>query len=117
MNQDNKPLFTMTVTQFKELTKSLIAEEVEKLRAEIQDTNTTSSNENDICRIDEVCQITGLKKSTIYSKLSKRQMPSLTRRKPLLFSKKQLQLWITAGRPKTDDSNQINTILKQYSLI
>ena len=114
MNRDDKPLFALTLKEFSELAKSIIAEEVQKYIVQIQNPNTNSENDSDICLIEQACQITGLKKSTIYSKLSKKQMPSLCRRKPLLFSKNQLELWIKAGRPKTDHlsilkSGSINT--------
>jgi excisionase family DNA binding protein len=112
MNRDNRPLFTLTIEEFSELIKSIIAEEVQKLTNQIQDPNRDTKNNGDICLIEQACQITGLKKSTIYSKLSKKQIPSLTRRKPLLFSKKQLQMWIKAGRPKIDDPDHINVIFE-----
>ena len=113
MNRDDQPLFTLTVKQFSELTRSIIAEEVKQFSSQVQDLQIISENNGDICFIQDACQITGLKKSTIYSKLSKKQMPSLSRRKPLLFSKKQLQMWIIAGRPKSDDPSYINMILKK----
>jgi excisionase family DNA binding protein len=103
MKRDDNPLFALTIGEFSELAKRIIAEEVQKLADQIHDPNRDTKNDGDIGLIEQACQITGLKKSTIYSKLSKKQMPSLSRRKPLLFSKKQLQMWIKAGRPKTDD--------------
>jgi hypothetical protein len=105
MDRDDQPLFTLTIRQFSELTKKIIAEEVKQFSSQIQDLHISSGNKGDVCFIQDACEITGLKKSTIYSKLSKKQMPSLSRRKPLTFSKKQLEMWIDAGRPKTDDVN------------
>ena len=113
MNRDDQPLFTLTVKQFSELTKSIIAEEVKQFSSQVQDLHKNPKYDCDVCFIEDACQLTGLKKSTIYSKLSKKQMPSLSRRKPLLFSKKQLQMWIIAGRPKSDDPSYINMILKK----
>ena len=117
MNRDDQPLFTLTVKQFSELTRSIIAEEVKQFSSQVQDFQIISENNGDMCFIQDACQITGLKKSTIYCKLSKKQMPSLSRRKPLLFSKKQLKMWIEAGRPKSDDLSHINVILKQKNPI
>jgi hypothetical protein len=116
MDQKDQPLFTLTVRQFSELTRNLVAEEVKKLLAQLHDENYDSKNESDICRADEACQITGIEKSTLYSKVSLEQIPSLTRRRPLLFSKKYLRLWIEAGRPKTNDLKRIYTILQQKGI-
>ncbi len=50
-------------------------------------------------------------KDTIYSKLSSKHIPFLSRGKPLIFSMKHLQMWVEAGRPRIDDINQIMLIL------
>ena len=113
MEPEENPLFTLTVRQFKKLTRSIIAEEVDKLVIQCQGVNNKLQNDSDTCFIEQACQITGLKKPTIYSKLSSKKIPSLSRGKPLIFSAKQLQMWIEAGRPKTDDMNQIKLILQQ----
>ena len=113
MEPEKNPLFTLTIGQFKTLTRKIIADEVSKLVNQCQGMDNELKNDSDTCFIDQACQITGLKKPTIYSKLSLKQIPSLSRGKPLIFSIKHLQMWIEAGRPKTDDVNQIKLILQQ----
>ncbi len=113
MEPEDNPLFTLTIEQFKKLTRSIVAEEVKKIVNQSQGENNEFNNDTDTCFIDQACQITGLKKPTIYSKLSTKQIPSLSRGKPLIFSLKHLQMWIEAGRPKTDNMNQIKLILQQ----
>ena len=113
MEPEENPLFTLTIKQFKTLVRIIVSEEVNKVVNQCQGVNNESKNNSDTCFIDQACQITGLKKPTIYSKLSTKQIPSLSRGKPLIFSMKHLQMWIEAGRPKTDNMNQIKLILQQ----
>ncbi len=113
MEPEDNPLFTLTIRQFKTLTRSIVAEEVNKLVNKCQGLDNELRSNSDTCFIDQACQVTGLKKPTIYSKLSSKQIPSLSRGKPLIFSIKHLQMWIEAGRPKTDDMNQIKSIHQQ----
>ncbi|NOR34463.1 MAG: helix-turn-helix domain-containing protein [Bacteroidales bacterium] len=113
MEPEEKPLFTLTIEQFKKLTRSIVAEEVKKIVSQSQGGKSEFNNDTDTCFIDQACQITGLKKPTIYSKLSTKQIPFLSRGKPLIFSMKHLQMWLEAGRPKTGDMNQIVLILSQ----
>lgn len=116
MNRDEKPLFTLTVRQFSELTKSIVAEEIKKVLDRLQESENNSKSDCDICDIDKTCKITGLKRSSLYSKISLKQIPCLSRRRPLLFSQKHLEMWIAAGRPKTNDMNQIQVILQQKGM-
>jgi predicted DNA-binding transcriptional regulator AlpA len=58
------------------------------------DTIKESLSHQDIIGIDEVMKITGLKKNSIYTKVSKGELPTLSRRRPLRFSKKAIIHWI-----------------------
>jgi hypothetical protein len=40
-----------------------------------------------------------LKERSIYSKVSRLELPSISRGRPLLFSRAELQLWMKLGRP------------------
>jgi hypothetical protein len=40
-----------------------------------------------------------LKEKSIYSKVSRLELPSISRGRPLLFSRAELQLWMKLGRP------------------
>jgi len=54
---------------------------------------------DDTIDIDEAAKVTGFKKKSIYSKVSRSELPSLTRGRPLMFSRAELQLWMKIGRP------------------
>ncbi len=84
-----------------------------RLLNHLQKENDQVKTNIDICDINEACKVTKLAKATIYSKTSLGQIPCLSKGKPLLFSKKHLEMWIAAGRPKTNDMNQSQVILQQ----
>ena len=113
MDDNNKPLFTLTVAQYSRIMRKIIAEEVERILRVCQEETNKNNQETDICDIDQVIEITKLAKSTLYSKVSKKHIPCLSRGKPLLFSRDHLEMWLKAGRPQTDSINVIEEILKE----
>lgn len=96
--QNSKPLYTLTIGEYIELNKKVFAEEAKKL---LQEQNPISNQKipNDIIFLDDVAELTGYKKPTIYSKISRYEIPVLSRRKPLTFSRKALIEWIEEGKP------------------
>jgi len=102
MSQDNaKPLYALSVQEYIEISKKLFYEEAEKLIRREQQENSKEPNE--IIFIDEVIQLTGYRRATIYSKVSRFEIPVLTRRKPLTFSRKAILQWLEAGKPHVLD--------------
>jgi hypothetical protein len=55
---------------------------------------------SDFIYIDEVMEVAGYTRKTVYSKVSKNQMPVISRGRPLTFSRKKLYEWVSAGRPE-----------------
>ena len=53
----------------------------------------------DIIDIHETSKITGLKLKSIYSKVSRLELPSITRGRPLMFSRVEIEKWMKSGRP------------------
>ena len=92
---ENRLLFSLTVEEFKELSKTInidrsyIVQAPERVEKELRD----------IVFIDEARVITGYKLSTIYSKVSRREIPTLSTGRPLTFSREELTNWIKSGRP------------------
>lgn len=95
MQQDKRPLFTLTVEEYKELNKTI---QIDRSYL-IQAPEPTNKEQRDIVFIDEARVITGYKLSTIYSKVSRREIPVLSTGRPLTFSREELTNWIKAGRP------------------
>ena len=60
--------------------------------------STTTTPQSDIVFIDEASTITGLKKSTIYLKSSKKEIPHLKKGRKLYFKRSELINWIEEGK-------------------
>ena len=93
MKDLSKPLFSLTVGEYKNLHKEIIEEQLALANS------STSELEQDIIYIDDACKLTGYTKTTMYSKVSRFEIPVLGRGKPLTFSRKALQQWIKEGKP------------------
>ena len=57
----------------------------------------------DVIDINAACRLLNYSKPTIYSKISKGQLPIYSRGRPLIFSRKELLTWLKDGRPKMTD--------------
>ena len=64
-------------------------------------------HENQIIGIDEVCEITGLSKYTIYKKTSNKEMPfyksTMGKRSVLRFRRSEIEKWVLKYRIETVD--------------
>lgn len=97
MSDLSKPLFTLTIGQYKKLQQEILEEQVlPTLRCKQKSDYPV---EQDIIFTEEVCQLTGYTKPTLYSKVSRYEIPILSRGKPLTFSKKDILQWIKDGKP------------------
>ncbi len=97
MSELNRPLYSLTVGEYIELHQRIFSEQRQLLKSQLPTPHKDESD--DIIFIDEVIKLTGYKKPTIYSKISRNKIPILSRNKPLTFSKKAIIEWITAGKP------------------
>ena len=95
---NSKPLYSLTIEEYIELNKTILTEQVDRfLQARLA--LPASKHEEDIIFIDDAVTLTGYKKSSIYSKVSKFEIPVLSRLRPLTFSKKALITWLNDGKP------------------
>ena len=113
MDDDNKPLFTLTVGEYSKLLRKIIAEEITIRVKECQNGTNNNNQGTGVYDINQAMDITRLAKSTLYSKVSKKHIPCLSRGKPLLFSRDHLEIWLKAGRPQTNSISIIEEILKK----
>jgi predicted DNA-binding transcriptional regulator AlpA len=110
----SKPLYTLTIAEFLELTRKAVTEQAEKLLSINKErTSPDKTDKPDIIFIDEVRELTGLKKSTIYSKVSRFEIPVISRRKPLTFSRTDILQWIKDGKPTVAETAAIEYSLKR----
>ena len=104
---ESKPLYSLTISEYIEINKKIFSEQISKIR-ELNYKPVAALN--DIIYVDQVIELTGLKKSTIYSKVCRFQIPVLSRLRPLTFSRKDITNWINTGRP-----NIIEVEAEKYS--
>lgn len=103
MKDLSQPLYSLTVGEYIDLSKQIFSNEGEKL---INNFNKNSANNNlgnDIIFIEEVEKLTDYRKSTIYSKVCRFEMPVISRRSPLTFSRKAIIDWLKDGKPSVLD--------------
>lgn len=74
---------------------------LEKLILRISITNEDKEDKEDILNIEEASKLLNLSVSTIYSKVSKREIPVNKQGKRIYFYRHELSQWIKSGRIKT----------------
>jgi predicted DNA-binding transcriptional regulator AlpA len=92
---ENRPLYSLTVEEFKELSKTIAIDNSYL----IQPSNPEVKEPRDVIFIDEVILLTGYKQSTIHSKVSRKEMPVISYGRPLTFSKEEILNWMKSGKP------------------
>ena len=95
LNND-KPLYSLTVGEFKELNRQIYAE------MQSNQVQVNSNSQNEILTIDEASVVVNLAKPTIYSLTSKFKIPFFKKNKKLYFKRSQLLEWISEGFNPTD---------------
>lgn len=103
MSDLSKPLYSLTVGEYIDLSKEAFAQEAKKLLTNTDSISGRSKSNNDIIFVEEVQQLTGYKKSTIYSKVCRFEMPVISKRRPLTFSRKDIMNWLKDGKPSVID--------------
>jgi predicted DNA-binding transcriptional regulator AlpA len=102
MNDQNKtPIWQITVGDFERIVENAVSDKVEEAvqlafeeRAKLDEDQT-----EDIIGVKIAAKLTGLSIPTVYSKVSRFEMPTMSRGRPLLFSRKELISWLENGRP------------------
>ena len=95
-----KGLWQYTMREFLTAQKQSIESSIkEMLTMAVNEFKSEQPELDDTIGIEEAVKVTGLKEKSIYSKVSRLQIPSITRGRPLLFSRAELQLWMKLGRP------------------
>lgn len=95
MFENQRPLYTLTVEEFKELSKTIALDNSYLIKP----AKISEEPKSDIIYIDEIIQLTGYKESTIYSKVCRREIPVISSGRPLTFSREEIIQWMKDGRP------------------
>jgi excisionase family DNA binding protein len=107
-----KYLFHLTIREYKSLLKNTLEELLpkmiqEQLELKEEVPKFEKRSEQDAISLIEAAELTGLKKESIYSKVSRLEMPCLMRGRPLRFSRKELMEWMRNGKPTVTEMNYI----------
>jgi len=100
--RDSEPLYSLTIGEYIELNQKIFSDEAAKL-LKIQANEKPKEEAPDIIFINEVMKLTGYRKTTIYSKISRSEFPVLSRGKPLTFSRQAILEWMRDGKPNLID--------------
>jgi predicted DNA-binding transcriptional regulator AlpA len=95
MFENQRPLYTLTVEEFKELSKTIALDHSYLLKPD----EKSQEPKSDIIYLDEVIQLTGYTEKTVYSKTCRKQMPVISNGRPLTFSREEILKWMKDGRP------------------
>jgi excisionase family DNA binding protein len=60
----------------------------------------------DILNVEQVCRLLNMKKSTLYQKTHKSEIPFSKKGKALYFSRKDIYAWLSDGRNLTENEQQ-----------
>ena len=117
-NSKEKFLFQLTTDEFISMFNGLLNEVVPRLveqgiKEHLKDANQDQAN---IITIDEASKILSLTKKTIYTKVSRMEMPVLTRGRPLMFSRNELEIWLKNGRPSNAETLANNYLNKTKNI-
>jgi predicted DNA-binding transcriptional regulator AlpA len=101
MTDLNRPLYSLSIKEFLSLQNEVHEQKllglVQKVANDIRLEN--QKEESDTIHLADASRLTGLREKSIYSKLSRLEMPAITRGRPLTFSRAELQLWMKLGKP------------------
>ena len=95
MQRDQRPLYTLTVEEFKELSKTIALDNSYLVKP----AKISEEPKSDIIYLDEIMGLTGYKESTVYSKVCRKEMPVISTGRPLAFSREEILQWMKDGRP------------------
>jgi predicted DNA-binding transcriptional regulator AlpA len=95
MNTDNRPLYSLTVEEFRELSRMIAEDNIILLNP----SEPKEKTQSDILYLEDVKKLTGYKDSTVYSKVCRKEIPVISSGRPLSFSRAEITQWIKDGRP------------------
>lgn len=112
-NTPEKFLFQLTTEEFDSLFRGMLNDIVPSLVKEgiKEHLRGITVDQPDTIGLEEAAKVTGLKTKSIYSKVCRLEIPALTRGRPLMFSRAELEKWMKSGRPsnaETDYKDYVN---------
>lgn len=81
---------------------SKLSEKLDTIERLLTEQRKPVEQQDDLLTIDQAAEFLTLSKPTLYSKVSRRELPFMKRGKRLYFSKDELMGYLKAGRRKTN---------------
>jgi predicted DNA-binding transcriptional regulator AlpA len=104
MSDTARPLYALTVEEYREMNKELMSELLAEMTSNRESSITNAESREDIIFIDDLVILTGYKKPTIYTKVCRYELPVVSRRRPLTFSRSEILKWMEDGKPSLIDN-------------
>ncbi|MGZ4040509.1 MAG: helix-turn-helix domain-containing protein [Bacteroidia bacterium] len=99
-----KPMWHYSMDDFLSVQEKRLMPKISQMMEDlIEKTVNNVAPKEDTIDVKEACKVTGLKEKTIYAKVSRLELPSKTRGRPLMFSRKELESWMKLGKPTVTD--------------
>lgn len=98
LQNENDPIFTLSIKEFKNLMNNVMIDFVIKLPGH-NGLGKERSVRSDMIYMYDVTELTGYTDKTVYTKVSRGEIPVVSTGRPLTFSRRQLNRWIHEGRP------------------
>jgi|GEM_PF-739547 len=96
----NRPLWSLTQEEFVELHKSCLTDVLKAvISGEIKTAKEEAIPKSDTMGVEETAALIGYVPATMYGKVCKREIPRLSTGRPLIFSRKEITLWLKLGKP------------------
>ena len=113
MDDINKPVFGLSVQECIELTRKIVSEELEKAQLLRKGKSKLHEDDDDVIFAETVTKITGYTIKTLYTKVSRLEIPVISRKKPLTFSRKEIMEWMRDGKPSVIDRKAQEYLFKK----
>ena len=95
-----RPLWSLTEDEFVELHKKCLTEVLKTvISGEIKTAQEEAIPKSDTMGVEETAALIGYVPATMYGKVCKREIPRLSTGRPLIFSRKEITLWLKLGKP------------------
>lgn len=111
-DQNSKPLYALTIGEFTKLVREIVSDEMIKVLEEHVE-SAGQGKDHDVIFLDDVVNLTGYQKATIYTKVSRYEIPVRSRNRPLTFSREKIEEWLENGKPSVIEKEADEYLRKQ----
>jgi len=96
---EERAFCTLSTREAQTVFEMVLDEKLGKLERLLDKAETRKDEDSDFIDIKVVARMTGYTTSTIYSKVSRHEIPVFSRNKPLSFSRQIIKRWLLLGKP------------------